>query len=158
MDVQELEKQQSHHQCDFYERGVEAMRAAGFKLTPQRAAILDLFCEHFSHFTPQEVFQRLDGSVASLSLATVYNSLEVFEQVGLVRRVCTDQGQTYFDPNVVHHHHAICEKCDAIFDLEIPSQLIDQLLHATTNSSHSGQGFTLQQAHIWFRGICAGCK
>ncbi len=157
MDVQELEKQEGK-QCDFYDRSVQAMRSAGCKLTPQRIAILELFCEHFSHFTPQEVFQQLDGSVASLSLATVYNTLELFEQVGVVRRVYTDQGQTYFDPNVVHHHHAICEKCEGIFDLEIPSTLVDQLLTETTSTSQNGDGFTLKQAQIWFRGVCAGCK
>ncbi len=157
MDVREFGKEDSL-QAGFYERSVKAMRSAGFKVTPQRVAILELFCDHFSHFTPQEVFQRLDGSIASLSLATVYNSLELFEQVGVVRRVCTDQGQTYFDPNVVHHHHAICEKCEAIFDLEIPPTLIEQLLSETTSTSQNGDGFTLQQAQIWFRGICAGCK
>ncbi|MFU8803715.1 MAG: Fur family transcriptional regulator [Bradymonadaceae bacterium] len=145
-------------EADFFDRGAALMRSAGFKLTPQRSAILDLFCEHGDHLTPQEVFRRLEKTVASLSLATVYNSLEVFEQVGIVTKFCAEHGQTYYDPNPTPHHHAVCERCEEIYDLELSESTMEQLVGVVQNAAAIKMSFRIQETKIWFRGVCDRCQ
>ena len=143
--------------AEFFDHSVEKLRGAGFKITPQRVTLLELFCEHFEHLTPQDIHGLLEGAEASLSLATVYNNLEVFEQVGIVNRVVCDRGQTFFDPNVEPHHHAICNGCGEIFDLEVPADTVAKLLHATRVAADAEVEFTVQEATVWFRGTCGHC-
>lgn len=147
----------------FYDRSIEIMRSEGFKVTPQRCAILGLFEQHGDHLTPQEVYQRLEGKVGSLSLATVYNSLEMFEKVGILTRFCTEQGHTYYDPNPEPHHHAVCEDCGAIYDMEIPESTMQQLMgvldgRSVGENSAKEIGFRIRETRLWFRGLCGSCQ
>jgi Fur family peroxide stress response transcriptional regulator len=134
------------------------MREEGFKATPQRCAILGLFEKVGDHLTPQEVYQRLEGSVESLSLATVYNSLEMFEKVGILTRFCTEQGHTYYDPNPDPHHHALCEGCGAIYDMEIPEATMKQLMGVLDGHGAREMGFRIRETRLWFRGLCGSCQ
>jgi Fur family transcriptional regulator, peroxide stress response regulator len=145
-------------QADFFQRSVERLRSEGFKITPQRTAILDLFHEVGDHLTPQEIYQRLEGHVASLSLATVYNTLEVFEKVGILSRVMAENGQTYFDPNPTRHHHGVCERCEALFDLQIDEDTMSQVMNLLQGSSGAPQRFRIRETKMWFRGLCTRCQ
>lgn len=141
-----------------FEEGLERLRASGCRVTPQRKAILALFQDDPEHLTPQTIFGRLEGSVPSLSLATVYNTLELFEEVGLVNRFNGHDGQTYFDPTLEPHHHAVCGGCGEIFDVQIEANAIRQLIEKSQTLHDDDAHFSVDQASVWLRGICAACK
>lgn len=140
------------------ERGLEVLRANGFKLTRQRRAILELFGEVGEHLKPSEIYDRLESSVPSLSRATVYNTLELFEEEGIVSRVTGENGETYFDPNVDPHHHGVCRECGQIFDMEITDDSLSNLTTSTETADFEGDRLEVDEAVVWFRGICRACQ
>ncbi|MFW5966820.1 MAG: Fur family transcriptional regulator [Persicimonas sp.] len=148
------------HDAQQLEEGLERLRARGCRLTPQRRAILAIFGNEPQHLTPQQVYDRLEDSVPSLSLATVYNTLELFEEVDLVKRVVADDGQTYFDSTLQPHHHAVCSECGEIFDVCIESDSLDRLMKSSRSLHEADDGgqFRVEKAEIWLRGICADCQ
>jgi Fur family transcriptional regulator, peroxide stress response regulator len=136
------------------EEGVERLRALGYKLTPQRRAVLTLFVEQPTHMTAQEIWSQLEHIEPGLSRATVYNTLDVLEQAGVLLKVQAEGGQTYYDPRVDAHHHAQCTRCGHIFDLDLPAQPSSALLAAATPLV----GFSVESATLWLRGTCAACQ
>lgn len=137
----------------FCESGLDVLRDAGLKITPQRAAILEVYSGRRGHWTAQQVYGHLEGAKPSMSLATVYNTLETFEEVGLLRRFNRPDGQTVFDRNTTVHHHAICSVCDEIIDLAIPEEAVAGLLESATDGD-----FDIDSAEVWYRGTCSGCQ
>jgi len=142
--------------------GLEArlglLKAAGFRLTPQRRAIVEMFHADAGHLTPQQVFVALCEVVPSMSLATVYNTLEVLEEVGLLTRVTGHDGQTYFDPTVVPHHHALCDGCGEIFDIFLkPGALKNLVADSQALQAHNAE-FCVTDATVWLRGRCKSCQ
>ncbi|MFP4598672.1 MAG: Fur family transcriptional regulator [Persicimonas sp.] len=145
-------------QANLLDRGLDRLRESGCRLTPQRKAILEVFGGQPEHLTPQQVFSKLEDAVSSLSLATVYNTLELFEEVGLVKRLHAHDGQTYFEPTAEDHHHAVCDKCGGIFDVHIEPDSLDQLISATRTLHGAESQFEVEQADVWLRGVCAPCR
>ena len=143
---------------EFFDRAVDRIRDAGLRLTPQRGAILELFARRDDHMTPQGIFEALEDELASLSLATVYNSLEVFEELGVLDRVCDGDGQAYFDPNTQPHQHAICRQCGDIFDLQLPSAKLDGLVNALNSDEPQSNQFEIDSVDVWLKGLCSACQ
>ena len=141
----------------YSEYGTEKLREEGYRITPQRRAILELFERKDEHLTAQSVFDSLQKEVGSLSLATVYNTLELFEDTGLLQRITARDGQTFYDPNLDPHHHAVCNDCGEIFDLEIAAEPLESLAESS-NSMIQGEAFEVQEVAVWFRGTCAMCR
>lgn len=142
----------------YLERGLERLKESGFKLTRQRRAILELFDTEPEHLTPKEIFERLEPEVASLSLATVYNTLELFEDEEIVARITSDKGETYFDPNVHPHHHAVCNECGSIFDMDVEDDSLQALAAETEAHDYEETDFDVEEATVWFRGVCERCR
>ena len=140
------------------EQGIEKLKSAGMRLTPQRKVILELFADEPEHWTPQQIFGKLDGSGPSLSLATVYNTLELLEEVGLVKRVNGHDGQTYFDPTIQPHHHAVCEECGELFDVQVESESLQLLVNGSTTLHEADREFAVREASLWLRGVCSSCS
>lgn len=135
------------------ELGQRVLRESGHKLTPQRSAVLELFNGSVGHWTAQQIYLELEGCQPSLSLATVYNTLEIFEELGLLRRFALPDGQTTFDRNTTQHHHAICVECDEILDVSIPDDTLSALLDADPALE-----FEVRNASVWYRGVCRTCS
>ena len=156
MDIQE------HHehgaQARFFDDAVARIRDAGMKLTTQRVAILRHFEEQFDHMTAQAIYEALDGQLDSLSLATVYNSLELFEEMAIVQRLRGRDGQAYFDPNTSPHHHGICTSCEEIFDIAVAAPSVESMVGQCVSIEDEERDFQVTSATVLFRGICSGCK
>src|SRR3954468_15326463 len=92
------------------------VRKAGLKLTPQRMAIVQELAADESHPTAQELFERLRPSLPTMSFATVYNTLDALTRAGLCAALSLSPGSGRFDPNMVPHYHAVCDRCGAVRD------------------------------------------
>lgn len=85
---------------------VEAMlRAHNINPTSQRIEIAQLLFSRCEHLSAEEVFSLVNGTVASVSKATVYNTLGLFAERGLIREVIADPERLFYDPNTTPHHH-----------------------------------------------------
>lgn len=131
---------------------VQALRSAGMKLTPQRLAIVECLAGDETHPTAQEVCDRLRARYPSMSVATIYNTLTALTAIGGLHPLDMG-GPRRFDPNTEPHHHAVCERCGAIRDVEergggAPEATSDPAL----------AGFVVQRVERIYRGICAECS
>jgi Fur family transcriptional regulator, iron response regulator len=95
------------------------LRSAGLRPTRQRVMLgWMLFAKGHRHVSAEALFEEATRARASLSLATVYNTLRQFTDAGLIRQVHVGAGKAYFDTNIEEHHHFIVEGEDEIFDVE----------------------------------------
>lgn len=140
------------------EDGLDKLKARGFKLTPQRRAMLTLFAQAPEHLTPQAIYERMELFEPGLSRATVYNNIEVFLEVGLLRRVLAESGQTYYDPNTDPHHHACCRRCGKIYDVELPERSSQDFLSALRLDGKPLKGAQAEGLSLWISCLCPeGC-
>lgn len=110
--------------CPFHDVRMK-LCAAGLRPTRQRLALgWLLFAKGDRHLTAENLQEEAQASRVSISLATIYNSLNQFSQAGLLREIAIDGSRTYFDTNVTDHHHFLVEGTNVLID--IPRVAIDQ--------------------------------
>ena len=96
----------------------EMLQAAGLRPTRQRMALgWLLFGKGARHLTAEMLYEEATLAKVPVSLATVYNTLHQFTDVGLLRQVAVDGSKTYFDTNVSDHHHFFVEGENALVDI-----------------------------------------
>ncbi len=127
------------------------LKRAGLKLTPQRIAIVRELAGDSSHPTAQDLFDRLREAFPTMSFATVYNTLDTLAAHGLLGSLRLGAA-VRFDPNTSAHHHAVCERCEAVFDL--PAEPLEP---ATAKKLGRVLGFHVQREERTYRGLCARC-
>ena len=99
------------------------LRDSGLRPTRQRVALgWLLFAKGDRHITAEKLYEEAMGARVPISLATVYNTLHQFTEVGLLREIAVDGSKTYFDTNVANHHHFLFEEDNMLVD--IPDQHI----------------------------------
>ena len=98
---------------------VKAMlREVGLRPTRQRMALgWMLFAKGDRHITAEMLYEEAGKAKVPVSLATVYNTLHQFTDVGLLRQVAVDGSKTYFDTNATQHHHFFVEGENALLDI-----------------------------------------
>lgn len=128
---------------------VEAFRAAGLKVTPQRRLLFELLHDHTSHPTVETLFQEATQRMPGISLRTVYQTVNDLCGMGELRPLSLDPGPTRFDPNGTDHHHAICDRCGAIHDVYVDGT--DQF------AIDGAPGFRPAAMSIVLHGTCATC-
>ncbi len=95
------------------------LRARGQRVTPQRLVIGRLLRERQVHVTAEQVRDAVSSTLPGTSLPTVYATLELFEELGLVRKLDIAGGPAIFDSRTDDHHHAVCRVCGAVADLDV---------------------------------------
>lgn len=134
---------------------LRSLREAGFKMTPQRAAIVRLFSRELSHPTAQSLFERLRPDFPTMSFATVYNTLDALARSGQSGTLRLGNAAR-FDPNTKAHHHAVCRVCSAVFDIPVETLSADDAERKRVE--REAPGFKVDQVEFYFRGTCAACR
>src|SRR6188474_2076701 len=94
------------------------LREVGLRPTRQRMALgWILFAKGDRHLTAEMLYEEATRAKVPVSLATVYNTLHQFTDVGLLRQIAVDGSKTYFDTNVTDHHHFFLEEDDSLLDI-----------------------------------------
>ena len=130
----------------------ELLRDRGQRVTSQRLLIHRFVREHDGHLTAEQVLAGVADALPGTALPTVYATLELFEELGLVRRVQTGGGTMVFDPRTDPHHHVTCRRCGAVEDVEAPVELDGVLRRARRT------GFTAEHAEVVVSGLCRNCR
>ena len=127
------------------------LRAQGLRLTPQRQLILRAV-EELRHATPDEVLAHVRSQVSSVNASTVYRTLEVLEELGLVRHThLSDRAPTYHSTLEHEHVHVVCRSCHAV-------RSYDPALVASLVAALGEDGFTVDVGHLAIFGLCADCS
>lgn len=122
----------------------ERLRAHDIQPSAQRLAVADYVLKTLDHPSADEVWQRVKGALPMLSRATVYNTLNLFVEKGLLRALVLAEGKVVFDPNVGPHHHFIDEDTGQIADVPwdaVKVNKVDQL-----------PGFDVREYQVVMRG------
>jgi Fe2+ or Zn2+ uptake regulation protein len=129
----------------------EQFRDRGLKVTPQRQSIFRTLSSSTVHPTAESVYAAVSSEMPTISLRTVYQTLNDLAAMGELSALDLGTGSTRFDPNLEPHHHLVCDDCGSIEDLhaEFPG--------VTVPPGGEGQGFEVRTTEIVFRGRCAAC-
>lgn len=128
------------------------IRNYGFRLTPQRAMILNAIASRGEHVTFDEILHDVRATAPSVSAATVYRNLDTFSRYRLIHGNEVAGGKLYELANEENHHHLICHKCwgDTKIDDGTVRKLFKQLDKQT--------GFLVLGEHYVFMGLCPTCR
>ena len=134
------------------ERVETALRAGGHRVTSQRLVLHRVLDELGRHASAEEIARASAERLPGLSLPTVYATLELFEGLGLVRRVDAGGPATLFDPRTDPHAHFACRRCGAVSDLDAA---IDA---SAAEDAARENGAEPDQVELVLRGLCAACR
>ena len=127
------------------------LREQGLRLTPQRELILRAV-EELRHATPDEVLAHVRGQVSSVNASTVYRTLEVLEELGLVRHAhLSDRAPTYHSVTDHEHFHLVCRNCGQV--ISVDPDVADALLEALRRE----HDFEVDLGHLAIFGRCTDC-
>lgn len=96
----------------------ERLRGSGYRLTPQRELILKAV-QRLGHATPDEVFAEVRTASSAVNLSTIYRTLEVLEELGLIRHAhLSDRAPTYHAVTDHEHFHLVCRNCQRVVSVD----------------------------------------
>ena len=127
----------------------ERFHQRGLKMTPQRQCILEVLSGNDAHPTAESVYAAARAAMPSMSLKTVYQTLNDLAAMGEIQQLDLGTGSSRFDPNVDAHHHVVCRRCGTVADVYVEGTealALDDL-----------HGFAIDSSDIVFHGTCAAC-
>lgn len=129
----------------------DLLRACGYRVTPQRQLVLQAV-EQLDHATPETILAEVQRTAAGVNLSTVYRTLDVLEQVGLVTHAHIGHGSpAYHSINEHRHIHLVCARCKKVqsVDAAVATPFAATLQELT--------GFRTDVSHVSVHGVCADC-
>ncbi len=131
-------------------RLVGQLRAAGLRVTPQRLALHRILAGSHRHVTAEGLLREASSELPGLALPTVYSTLELFADLGVVRRVAAP-GAARYDTDPTPHDHFTCTRCGALFDLDTSAS------RAAARKAAEAGGHRVDSATVVVSGHCASC-
>jgi len=131
---------------------IRALRKKGYKATPQRIAISRLAVRNRDHPSAQKIYEEVKALFPTVSLATVYKTLQTLSKLGLIQELNFPEGQARFDSYTKPHINLVCTRCGNIQDLDDSSaeEMVKRVAMATK--------FTATGQRIDIYGICEKCR
>lgn len=131
---------------------IQGLKHAGLRTTPQRMAICELLAQSVEHPSAYTIYEDIQVRIPSLSLTTVYNTLETLVGLGLINELgdVGNEGMR-FDADTSPHINLACLTCNKVIDL--PSKHVGKLEEEVTETS----GYVIQGARLLYYGLCPEC-
>lgn len=130
----------------------EELHGRGFRITPQRTAILAFLHDTPGHFSPADIYNHLQRTVPGVTGATVYRTLEFLAENDMVLASLTSDGHLVYEIAGYDHHHLVCRGCGKTIRVEhLQVEKLYKQLEAET-------GFHLTTSHLTFFGFCPECN
>ncbi len=128
------------------------LRERGYRLTPQRELILGAVDE-LGHATPDEVLAHVQRRASTINASTVYRTLEVLEELGLVRHAhLSDRAPTYHSVRGHEHFHLVCRECRKVVSVDAAEAA------PFVESLATRHAFTPDLGHLAVFGRCHDCQ
>lgn len=123
-----------------------------FKNTAQRVAVLDAVRQSESHLTAGEIFERVRRRDPHIGYGTVYRTLHLLAEHGLIQELTFADQASRYDGRVERHDHVHCQACGVLLDVDVPVALM--AMHVASEQS----GFDIDSHHTVFLGTCPTCR
>ena len=136
---------------DAKENQTKAAHVRGYRQTSQRAMILDIVKHSDEHLTAGEVFERVRQRDPKLAYGTVYRSLHLLVQHGLIQELTFADQASRYDGRTDRHDHVYCTTCGLLVDVEVPMAL------TAKHIAEERSGFSITSHHTVFAGLCPKC-
>ncbi|MCI6188818.1 MAG: Fur family transcriptional regulator [Clostridium sp.] len=135
----------------------EDLKKKGYKLTPQRRAIVDtIVVNEGKHLTAEEIYDEVKKDCPEIGLATVYRTILLLEEIGVVSRLHLNDGCSRYElvhsDEVHRHHHLICNVCNKVIEVK------DDLLEEIEVKIEKEYEFKIVDHVLKFYGICRECQ
>lgn len=131
----------------------ETLWDAGYRVTRQRALVLDAVCAGEGHTSFGDIYLRVRKSDSTIDRSTVYRALRLFAELGLVLPADTGGDETYYEvARPQPHHHLVCRECG------IESEIEDSALQAMFREIERRHAFEVATDHLVLFGVCAACR
>ncbi|NLO22280.1 MAG: transcriptional repressor [Syntrophomonadaceae bacterium] len=124
------------------------LKIRNINISYQRLKVLECLTLNHCHPTVDQIFTALHKDIPTLSKTTVYNTLRILVDAGMVRVITIEEHETRYDIDMENHGHFKCESCGMIYDFSIDIDLLtcDEL-----------SNFEVNDQNVYFKGICPGC-
>lgn len=132
---------------------VQQLRQGGVRVTPQRLAIAEAVLNSSDHPTVQQIHERVQQHFPSMTLATVYSTLNVLSKSGLIQELPFAK-QSRYESNVMPHVNLVCVACGIISDADDRSDIIVRLREQVSDST----SFQVMWQRVDFHGLCPSCS
>ena len=126
------------------------LRARGLRVTPQRRLVVDAVTA-LGHSTPEQICERVQQRLPSVNLSTVYRTLELLEDLGIVSHTHLGHGAPTYATSEHEHVHLVCHHCGAVDEIDVDA------LEALAESLRASHGFRLDATHVALSGTCRAC-
>ena len=136
-----------------HEKALDMLRLQGHRITPQRVLVLSVVADGGGHMGVDEVFRRAKEAHRFMDLATVYRTLRLFKDAGVVTEVEIGD-RLHYELTLPGdlHHHMVCRECSGAFNLS------PHYLEEFRDTLVREFGFVPDLEHFSISGICAGCQ
>lgn len=137
--------------ADHDARLTAALRATARRVTPQRLILHRALQRIGRHATAEDVMREASDELPNLALPTVYATLDLFDELGVARRVDAGKGPALYDPRTDGHGHFACRECGRVVDVDAPVDL------ANATQAAGSAGHRVEGTQVLLVGICSRC-
>lgn len=136
----------------------ERLKDTGFKITPQRRAIIEILLKNDSeHLSSEEIYDLVRVDCPEIGLSTVYRTMQLLDEIDAISKLNLDDGCIRYELNLDeedahHHHHLICKSCGKI--IEVKEDLLDNI----ENEIQNLYKFNILNHDVKFYGTCDNCN
>lgn len=138
-----------------YDRAIEKLKQHQIRITPQRQIILDYMVNSDQHPTVENIYQALNKKFSNLSMATIYNNLNLLRDLDIIIEIPNPEGGYRYDFFETPHIHAICDNCGKIFDIDFPKY---NEFNQEIKKAVAKYNFAPKKSHIEVNGLCENCQ
>lgn len=131
-------------------KSLEILKKNSIRITPQRVEAYRIIQESKSHLSAEEIFIRIKNRLPAVSLATVYNILEILKGKGMIGKIRIQFDKSCYELRTDMHHHFLCRKCKTIFDIDS--------LRCSALETKKADGHSIESLQGYFYGICKNCQ
>jgi len=137
---------------------ITALRRHGYKLTPQRRAVVHVITTSQDHLTPAAIFEKVKQHYPGIGLVTVYRTLKLLTELNFICELhTTDNFPSYTAGTPQHHHHLVCSGCGKVVDFPSP-RLIEHEVAELEGRLSRDNGFRIDKHLLEFTGLCEPCQ
>ena len=132
---------------------VQTLKERGYRLTPQRAIVLDILHRAEKHIVPGEIHKKARAKYPEMNKSTIYRTLELLKRLDLVAESDLGGDKLYYHhAEKGHHHHLICEKCGRVLDVD------EEILDSVKEDLVRKYKFVPDTRHLAIFGHCSTCE
>ena len=132
---------------------VDRLSEQGYRLTPQRIMVLSAIENSDNHISAEEIHTEIVAKYPNVNISTVYRTVELLKRLGLVTETDLGEGRLRYHPaEKGHHHHLVCQECNAIIDLD------ESLLASLQSVLLREYKFSADLRHLAILGRCLNCR